>query len=62
MVSPLRPATGWNVVLEVVLVVVVHLDACRSSDELNPPDAASTAVGMPTTRASARIAIKIFRM
>jgi hypothetical protein len=35
MLSPVRLGMGWNVVLAVVSVLVVHLDACRSSDELN---------------------------
>src|ERR1039457_1462999 len=62
MLSPLSRLMGRNVLLEVVTAVLVHLDACRSSDELDPPEAASTTLGTPTTTASTRIAISIFRM
>src|SRR5258708_34892518 len=68
MLSPLRPGMGRKAVLEVVTVLVVHRDACRSSDELNPPeelgtpDAAITAPGAPTAKASARLATSTFRI
>src|SRR5215831_10880066 len=62
MVSPLRPGMVWNVLLDVVAVEVVNFDACRSSDELVPPDAAMTATGMASTPAAATIGTIIFRM
>src|ERR1041384_7553871 len=67
MLRPLRAGMGLNVVLEVVAAVVVHFDACRSSDELKPPEdlgapeAARTAVGTPATKASSRLTITILR-
>src|SRR5215472_9628546 len=61
MVSPLRPGMVWNVLLDVVAVDVVNFDACRSSDELVPPEAAMTATGMASTPA-ATIGTMIFRM
>src|SRR5215831_15482484 len=62
MVSPLRPGMVWNVLLDVVAVDVVNFDACRSSDELVPPEAAMTATGMASTPAAATIGMIIFRM
>src|SRR5690348_15409814 len=62
MVSPLRPGTGRNVLLEVVAVVVVNFDACRSMDELDPPEAARTAAGIPSAAAAARMMMNILRM
>src|SRR5215469_4497979 len=62
MVSPLSPGTGRNVLLEVVAVVVVNFDACRSMDELDPPEAASTAAGIPSAAATARTMMNILRM
>jgi hypothetical protein len=52
----------WNVLLDVVAVDVVNFDACRSSDELVPPEAAMTATGMASTPAAATIGMIIFRM
>ncbi len=68
MLSPLRLGMRVNFVLEVVAEVVVHFDACRSSDELNPPEdldppeAARTAVGTHATKAATIMAMSIFRM
>jgi hypothetical protein len=53
---------AWNVLLEVVAVDVVSFDACRSSDELFPPEAARTAAGMPSTPATAATRTIIFRI
>ena len=60
--EPLKPGTIVNVLLEVVAVVVVNLDACRSRDELDPPEAARTATGTPSTAATARKMMNILRM
>jgi hypothetical protein len=62
MFSPLRPGTGWKVLLDVVAVDVVNFDACRSRDELAPPEAARTAAGTPRTPASTTAGTIIFRM
>src|SRR5690242_17440028 len=62
MFSPLRPGMVWNVLLDVVAADVVNFDACRSSDELAPPEAAMTATGMASTPAAATIGTIIFRM
>src|SRR5690242_13649947 len=62
MFSPLRPGMVWNVLLDVVAADVVNFDACRSSDELAPPEAAMTAAGMASSPAAATIGTIIFRM
>src|SRR5690348_10323978 len=62
MLSPLRPGMVWNVLLDVVAADVVNFDACRSSDELAPPEAAMTATGIASTPAAATIGTIIFRM
>jgi len=68
MLSPLRLGMRVNFVLEVVAEVVAHFDACRSSDELNLPEdldpleAARTAVGTHATKAATIMAMSIFRM
>src|SRR4029077_4480615 len=62
MLMLLRPGMGRNVVLEVVAADVVNFDACRSTDELAPPEAARTAAGTARRPAPATIGISIFRM